>query len=347
MPVNVSAPQGSREPLPFSDLTSAAPRRDGGAQDFAYDKPPTWLRASVSSCEEACEPLGGPALAADEYFDNLVRWISVEDRVTQRTRAWADQARARIAACLRPQLGDVDVMLTGSLAHGTHIATAPLDVDLVVRVYEGRRTWHGASATVLKDLGRWLEHGLEAPVTRGTHGVVISSPGGADVEVVPFWRRDEDATGFESPWSTDGETYGDPMAHCSRLAARNAALGANSCLLRLVRIVKHLNHRAARVSGTPVMSSFHLEALALRACHRPFRLAEGVADFLREAADLAASAPPDAFSPFGLVGAADRAAASAFLSDAAAVCDEGLFATDSVTAADVLSRLFGRPETSA
>lgn len=334
------------EPLPFPDMPDTGRNAvDVGARsDISCYTAPTWVRSTPRRRPSRVDwPPRTPVLAADEFFTDLVAQISVDERISRRVHAWADRARLRIAESVRPHLGDVDAVVSGSFAAGTHIATAPWDVNVVVRAHRGRPEWGASPAAALDDMARWLRAAIDANVVTRPQSVVIESPGGLGVDVVIWWRPSEESIRVSPSRSkADQEQVPfDPLSHRDLIAARDASLGNDSAFVKLIRVVKHLNERWRGQHGEAPLESFHVEVLALTACTRPFTLPEGVSGFFRQAAQLVRGPTRHPAAPACLVTAVDPPVASELLADAAERCEQALFAADASTAAGVLGRLFG------
>jgi predicted nucleotidyltransferase len=333
------------EPLPFTDLPdSADASTDVDPSGLSRYTPPTWVRSTPRRRLARVDwPPGTPTLAADPFYADLIGKISVDSRISRRVHAWANRARVRILDSVRPHLGDVDAVLCGSLAAGTHIATTDWDVDVAIRAYRGPPEWRTDPDAVLGDMIRWLRAAIDADVVARPRSVAIKAAGGLVVDVTICWQPDREGVGVVGPQqlrSNEEQVRIDPAFHRDLIAARNASLGNDSAFIKLIRIVKHLNEGWKAQHGRAPLEPFHVEVLALTACTRPFELAEGVTDFLRQAAELVRGPLRYPLASEGVVGAAHPAVASAVLEKAAERCEQALFATDASAAAGILERVF-------
>lgn len=333
------------ERLPFTDLPdSVGASTDVDAGGLSRYTAPTWVRSTPRTRPARVDwPARTPTLAADPFYAELIAEISVDSRISRRVHAWANRARLRIMESVRPHLGDVDAVLCGSLAADTHIATTAWDVDVAVRAYRGRPEWRADPDAALGDMTRWLRAAIDADVVARPRSVAIKAAGGLVVDVVICWRPEEEAVGLVGAHQSrsDAEPVRvDPAFHRDLIAARNASLGNDSAFIKLIRIVKHLNEGWREQHGRAPLEPFHVEVLALTACTRPFTLAEGVTDFLRQAAELVRGPLRYPLASEGVVGAAHPAVASAVLAKAAERCEQALFAADASAAAGILGSVF-------
>jgi len=304
---------------------------------------PTWVRAApVGGHQRVGWPPKAPQLPADRFFVDLAARTAVEERITRQVRGWIDQACRRIGECVRPHLGDADAVLCGSLASGTHIATVGWEVDIAVRAFSVRRGWDDEPHAVLDDIARWLKAGIDADVVRGQRNVTIQSVGSVPVNVGVCWRSQEPNAEFRGSWTEGGDlcdVFVQPLAHRDLISARNASLGGDSSLLKLIRIVKHLNATWTKTRKQAPLSSFLVEVLALEVCRRPFTLAEGVTDYLRRSAKLVSGPVSHPLGPRKTLPFARSREASALLAQAADICEQSLFMTDGADASAQLQRL--------
>jgi hypothetical protein len=333
--------------LPFPGLPSEllSPSAPAPGPDLSRFTAPTWARSVPARRPHRVGwPPREPALAADGFFADLATRTAVDDRITRRVQGWTDRACLRIVECVRPHLGDVDAVLCGSLANGTHVATAAWEVDIAVRARVVRPGWGRESDSVLADIARWLDLGIGADIVRGPQAVVIEAIGGVPVNVGVCWRPEGPNAEIRGSWSDDGallDRFIQPAAHRDLIAARDASLGGDSSFLKLIRIVKHLNATWAEVHGKAPLSSFLVEVLALEVCRRPFALAEGVTEFLGRSARLIRDPVSHPLDPRSRLVLARPSEASALLAHAADICEQSLFTTDAATASAQLQRLFG------
>jgi len=332
--------------LPFPELSDdlLPPPAVPAGPDLSRFTAPTWVRTAPRRRQHRVGwPPQVPELAADQFFADLATSTAVEDRITRQVHGWIDRACLRIIECIRPHLGDVDAVLCGSLATGTHLATAAWEVDIAVRAHVVRRGWSRESRVVLDDMARWLDAAIDADVVRRSQTVAIESPGGVPVNVGVCWRPEERDAEVRGSWSEDGDVsdvFIEPLAHRDLIAARNASLGGDSSFRTLIRIVKHLNASWTKTREQPPLSSLLVEVLALKVCHRPFALAEGVTDFLHRSAGLVRGPVSHPLSPRKTLRSARPQEASALLAQAADICEQSLFATDGAIAYAQLQRLF-------
>jgi hypothetical protein len=135
----------------------------------------------------------------------------------------------------------------------------------------------------------------------------------------------------------------DPAGHRDLIAARDASLGGGSAFVKLIRIIKHLNQRWADQHGNVPVTSFHIEALALTLCSRPFTLAEGVTDFLREGSRLVHVPLNDPLATADSIVAEDPVLAADLFAEAAKLTEQALMTAGS-RVDHLLSEVFGRPD---
>lgn len=345
--IHEDAPQV--ESLPFADLSDVA--ESGLETDIDVESsrftPPTWVRSAPKRRPFQVQwPPPTPETAPGRYYDELVVAISVDESVSRRVATWAQRACARVSETLRCHLGDVDAALCGSLVSTTHVATTPWDVDVFVRAHGGKSEWDADSTAALEDITRWLSASIDAKITRGSESVLIESPGGLVVDVGIGWRTERAPSGFvrqshPTRQSSTLESF-DPSLHLAKLAARNALLGRDSVFIKLLRIAKHLNGRWIHQYGEAPLTSFEIEVLALQVCTQPFDLAEGLPQFLRQAARSTRSpvrAPP---APSRQLASGLPDSAAVLLENAADRLEHALFATDPATSAGMLAEVLGR-----
>lgn len=197
----------------------------------------------------------------------------------------------------------------------------------------------GAARLMWKDSRSWLSHAIEAEFEATARSVRITSTDAAAVDVLPCWRAPGRMAGLICPGPV-ALRYIDPVGHRDLLAACDASLGTESGFLNVIKLVKHLNQSWAGEYGAPPLTAFHIEALALAHCTRPFNLAEEVAEFLAVAAELVWTPLPDPLGVAGPIVALDAGLASALLTEAARSAEAALMTCDVQTADDILSSLY-------
>lgn len=283
-------------------------------------------------------PRRSPSLPADDCYERLIPHISVPLSVEHATSLWTEAARCRVADAVRTHVSDVDTFICGSYSAKTYVATESWDVDIVVRFKDAHHGWDDPTRAV-EDLHSWLSHAIEAEFEATARSVRITSTDAPAVDVLPCWRAPGRMAGLICPGPA-ATRHIDPVGHRDLLAARDASLGAKSGFLNVIKLVKHLNQSWAGEYGAPPLTAFHIEALALTHCTRPFNLAEEVAEFLAAAAELVWKPLPDPLGVAGPIVALDAGLASALLTEAARSAEAALMTCDVQTADDILSSLF-------
>lgn len=251
----------------------------------ASDAPPAWL-AHRREWPRTFSPPTSPALPADHIYERLAERITVSQDTDRLIRSWLELALERILAALRPHVLDVDAVVCGSFAAGTHIEGEPWDIDIAIRIQSPPPEW-GDAARALSDIKRWLSDGLGALVEARTDALEIASPRSRTLDITPCWRLEG------SPWLVrpslgSGQpvqhTRADLVGHRDLIAARDRSLRGDSSFRKLIRIVKHITNTWQRRHRKLALTSFQIETLALKHCTRPLALAEGVAEFFAAAA---------------------------------------------------------------
>lgn len=286
------------------------------------------------------EPAPAPRLAADEFYVDLLADISISEDADRALRSWVGVAIDRLLASLRPHRFDVDAMVCGSFATGTHIQRSDLDVDVVVRFHSRHAGWDEPDR-LLGDLQRWLRQGVDAKISRERETVTITTPGALGVRVIPCWRE---GSGVWSAPSGLGRSLRrgqglDPVGHRDLMVARQLSIGGGA-FAALVRVVKHLN-AGWRRDGSSALSSYDIDALALELCWEPVALAEAVPQFLGAAA--AACAQQRAG---GRGERAPWAQTEARLREAAELTERAIMTADRQAAIELLREAFGERESS-
>lgn len=299
---------------------------------------PSWLNDEPRA-RDAGWPRRSPRLPADDFYARLVAHISVPLQVERSISSWIEAAGQRVADAIRPHAADVDTVICGSFSARTYIASELWDVDLAVRLKDRHHSWDEPTRAV-EDLRTWLSHAFEAHIEATDQSVRITSRDAPDVDVLPCWRAPRGRAGLVCPHGL-ASRHVDPAGHRDLLAARDASLGAKSGFLNVIKIVKHLNQRWGSERGTPPLTTFHIEALALTHCTRPFSLAEEVAEFLEAAAQLVRKPLQDPLGVGDPIVAGDAALASVLLREAARDAEAALMTADFRIAEDILAALFG------
>lgn len=298
---------------------------------------PSWLD-NEPSARGAVWPPRSPRLPADDFYERLLTHISVPFSVEHATSLWTEAARRRVADAVRPHISDVDTFICGSYSAKTYLATEAWDVDIVVRLKDPHHGWDDPTRAI-EDLHSWLSHAIDAEFEATGRGVRITSADAPAVDVLPCWRAPGRTAGLICP-GPGALRHIDPIGHRDLLAARDASLGTESGFLNVIRLVKHLNQIWGDEYGAPPLTAFHIEALALAHCTRPFNLAEEVAEFMAAAAELVWTPLPDPLGVAGSIVAWDVDLASALLTEAARSAEAALMTCDVQTADDILSSLF-------
>jgi hypothetical protein len=329
---------GSSGPPPC--LCESQAQRWGEGEEFGS---PSWATVSTLSCPSTPWPPVGPDLPADAFYARLIDWISVRESTRDSVAVWLHDAVSRILGSVRLHAFDVDALLCGSFATATHVRTAPWDIDVLVRFRAPPRAWQDEPGLALDDLARWLSQELATDVDVGTHTVRLPVSPRLHLEVTPCWLTVGQAPRFTMPMRLPQRSFAapvDPAAHRDLISARNAALGRNE-FLNLIRAARHLNQRWAEQHGNAPLTSFHIEALALTLCDKPFTLAEGMASFLRGASQLVLRPLRDPARVADPVAAQDPGLAASLLADAALRTEEALMTEDQHGSHTLLAEVFG------
>jgi hypothetical protein len=287
-----------------------------------------------------------PSTPSDVFYLQLIDAVSVAPEVWTSAKVWVEGAMESVLDAVRPHALDVDALICGSFATKTHLYTAPWDIDLVLRFRERRRGWDVSAGAALEDVTRWLSHAFEASIRPNKGTVRLAGSGALTLDILPAWRAPDEPGGLWSAGTSDLGGRGlrlDPAGHRDLVRARNACLGHDSAFIKLIRIVKHLNHRWAYQYPQAPVSSFHIECLALHLCTAPFVLAEGVSDFLRAASRRLLTPLEDPLHMGPPLVAPDPEFASRLFSEAASGTEEALMTDDAPSVRKALTELFGDP----
>lgn len=281
-------------------------------------------------------------LPAEDFYSDLIAAVSVGEETDRRIRGWLDTAIEHVVETLRPQLLDVDGVLCGSFATGTHVRGTRWDVDVAVRVHTPHDDWR-EPGHALAELRRWLQEGLGPNVAVAVVGgsVILADDETVALRIMPCWRSENGAWASVSslPAPRRPAHHPDPVGHRDLVISRDRSLGG-SIFRNLIRIVKHLNAEWGRRHGYMPLRSFDIEACALDYCTRPFSLAETIPGFLSTVAD-AYRALRRSVKDGGQRRRPESDRARDLLCEAAEQAERALMTSDHATAYEILIGLFG------
>lgn len=281
-----------------------------------------------------------PAIPADEYYADLSRRLATAERPSNSMWAAIQAVGRRILDLVRPNAFDVDAFVCGSFAARTQLPSSRFEIDVVLRFSEPRPRWAEVEREAPEEIANWLRCSLTVTnISRWSLSVPVDER--IELHLLPAWRADDGgALVASSPEGHPNAIRFDPAGHRDLLIARQASLGPETPFTALIRIVKLLNRCWAKRTGNAPLSSYHIDVLALHLCRTPFTLSEGVADFLRDAAEAVRSPLPDPLRIGSAVRPLDQPVAAAVLAEAAKQAEAALMARTGREAEGALHALF-------
>lgn len=211
----------------------------------------------------------------DKFIDNIT--------ITGDHKDTAESRRKRIVDLLHNDFDILDSFPTGSIPKGTALKSHA-DLDIIIVLHWAKHIKDKLPSQVLAAVQSTLKE-YKTGVRSNGQAVTLSYDSWPDVDIVPVSKTTNDdgtVKHYNVPdMNTESWIMSRPRAHAIAIAKR--AKDCRTGFLPLIRMVKEWN----RVHSE-LMSSYHLEVLALRACSGPLGdYPWALYDFFRQAALLA------------------------------------------------------------